>query len=96
MRLHLVLLAIFAMLSFVPSAAHAGCPQAGDGCDAVIQLDAKFEGGPACAKLERTEPENGCVCQGYAHIMNGCTTELAATAFGNYQRLKAKQRGGAQ
>jgi MYXO-CTERM domain-containing protein len=81
MRLHFVLLTLGALALFAPSIAHAGCPQAGDGCDAVIKLDATFQGGPACAKIERTEPENGCVCQGYAHVANGCTTELAATDF---------------
>lgn len=68
----LVLAAILA-----PRVASAGCPQIG-GCDAVIAIEARLEGGPSCVRIERTEPENGCVCQGTVYVANDCDFEVVA------------------
>ncbi|MDI1435732.1 MXAN_0125 family MYXO-CTERM protein [Polyangium sorediatum] len=68
-------------LTLAPRAAHAGCPQAGDGCDAVIKIEARLEGAPACAVLDTVEPENGCVCYGTVNLVNNCAFEVAAQDF---------------
>ncbi|WP_437776925.1 MXAN_0125 family MYXO-CTERM protein [Sorangium sp. So ce1097] len=70
-----------AVLAFAPSAARAGCPQVEPGCDAVVALEARLEGAPACARLDRIEPENGCVCYGSLALVNDCAFELVAQEF---------------
>ncbi|MDI3289873.1 MXAN_0125 family MYXO-CTERM protein [Polyangium sp. 15x6] len=65
-----------------PRAAHAGCPQAaGDGCDAIIKIEARLEGAPACARLDQIEPENGCVCHGTVSFVNNCAFDIVAQDF---------------
>ena len=81
MRLLFLLFTIGTLLSFAPRTAYAGCPQVGDGCDAVIKVEATLQGSPACITIDRTETENGCVCQGYAYVRNDCATDLVATDF---------------
>jgi len=61
--------------------AWAGCPQAGDGCDAVVKISAALEGAPMCVRVDRAGPENGCVCQGTVYVVNDCAVDLVATDF---------------
>ncbi|MDC0743030.1 MXAN_0125 family MYXO-CTERM protein [Polyangium mundeleinium] len=69
-------------LALAPRAAHAGCPQAAeDGCNAVIKIEAVLEGAPACARVDRVEPENGCVCHGTVTVVNDCTYDIVTTDF---------------
>jgi len=81
MKLLAFAIPLAALLTLAPRAALAGCPQTGDGCDAVIKLEARLEGAPACARLDRVEPENGCVCQGTVTLVNDCTFDLVAQDF---------------
>lgn len=69
------------VLAFAPSAARAGCPQVEPGCDAVVELEARLEGAPACVRLDKVEPENGCVCYGSVALANDCAFELVAQDF---------------
>ncbi|HVK67970.1 MAG TPA: MXAN_0125 family MYXO-CTERM protein [Polyangium sp.] len=69
-------------LALAPRAAHAGCPQAAeDGCDAVTKLEAVLEGAPACARIDRIEPENGCVCHGTVTLVNDCAFDIVTKDF---------------
>ncbi|TKC91478.1 MXAN_0125 family MYXO-CTERM protein [Polyangium fumosum] len=67
-------------LALAPRAAHAGCPQAVEGgCNAVIKLEAVLGNEPACVRLDRIEPENGCVCHGTVTVVNDCTYDIVST-----------------
>jgi MYXO-CTERM domain-containing protein len=81
MKLLAFAIPLVALLALAPRAARAGCPQTGDGCDAVIKLEARLEGAPACASLMRVEPENGCVCQGSVDLKNDCAFDVVAQDF---------------
>lgn len=81
MKLLALAISIAAVLALAPRAAHAGCPQAGDGCDAVIKIEASLEGAPACVRVENVAPENGCVCHGSLDVVNNCAFEIIAQDF---------------
>ncbi|MDI1449093.1 MXAN_0125 family MYXO-CTERM protein [Polyangium sp. 6x1] len=82
MKLLAVAIPLAAVLALAPRAARAGCPQAaGDGCDAVIKLEAALEGAPACARLDRIDSENGCVCHGTVSLVNNCAFDVVAQDF---------------
>lgn len=64
-------------LALVPGLAHAGCPQVG-GCSATTKIAARLEGAPDCVRIDKVEPENGCVCHGDVTLFNACDFDLVA------------------